>query len=313
MNQSSATDIMLPQASRFASDVDALVAFITWGSVILFVLITMISLYFLWKYRRIGAPTFTSPISHNNQLEITWTLIPTVLVFIIFFWGFKSYLDMRVIPANSMELKVTGKKWFWAIDYPNGTNSVNEMVLPVNKPVKLLLSSSDVIHSFYIPAFRTKMDAVPNRYTTMSFEPTMTGTFDIFCAEYCGKSHSGMIGKARVVTESEYAKWLEEAESGGKMSPAEFGSKLFTSKACATCHSNDGTANTGPTWKGIYGAKHKMADGSEVVVDENYLRQSMLEPNAKVVAGYQPVMPTYQGVLKEKQIDALIAYIKTLK
>jgi len=314
MNPKTASSWVPPEASTVARETDSLIIFIANAGAILFVALTLVSLYYLWKYRRTGEkPTFTSPISHNNRLEIIWTLIPTVLVFMIFFWGFRSYMDMRVVPANSMQIKVTGKKWFWAFDYPSGTNSVNELVVPVGKPIKALISSTDVIHSFYIPAFRIKMDAVPNRYTTVAFTPTEVGTYDIFCAEYCGTSHSGMIGKVHVKTEAEYKKWLEEAESGGKMAPAEFGAKLYVSRACATCHSIDGSANTGPTWKGIFGKKHKMADGSEVLVDENYIRQSILEPNAKVVAGYQPVMPTYQGLLKDKQIDALIEYIKTLK
>jgi cytochrome c oxidase subunit 2 len=301
------------EASAHAGDIDALFFFITDVALALFLLITVVSLAFLWLYRRKGKATFTSPISHNNRLEITWTIIPTILVFVVFFWGFRSYLDMQVIETDAMEIKVTGKKWFWAFDYPNGVNSVNELVVPEGKPLKFLISSEDVIHSFYIPAFRTKMDAVPNRYTVVGTRPTKQGTFDIFCAEYCGKSHSEMIGKVRVVSTTEYNKWLEESESGGNISPAEFGAKLYVSKACATCHSVDGSANTGPTWKGIYGTKHKLADGREVLVDENYLRESMLDPNAKVVAGYQPVMPTYQGILKDKQIDALIAYIKSLK
>jgi cytochrome c oxidase subunit II len=301
------------QGSSYANDVDTLFNFILVVSEWLFLLITLVSLYFLWRYRRIGKATFTSPIAHNTRLEITWTLIPTVLCFLIFFWGFRSFIDMHVVNKDAMEIKVTGKKWFWSFDYPNGANSVNELVIPEGKSVKFLISSEDVIHSFYIPAFRTKMDAVPNRYTVIGVEPIKAGIFDIFCAEYCGKSHSGMLGKVKVVSTNEYNKWLEESESGGKVTPAEFGAKLYVSKACATCHNIDGTANTGPSWKGIYGQKHKLADGSEVLVDENYIRQSILEPNSQVVAGFQGVMPTYQGVLKEKQIDALIAYIKTIK
>ncbi|MDX2127726.1 MAG: cytochrome c oxidase subunit II [Chloroherpetonaceae bacterium] len=302
------------QASTIASDIDSLIIFITNASAWLFLLVTIVSVYYLWIYRRKNErPEYTSGISHNTRLEIIWTLIPTLLVFLIFFWGFRSYLDMNVVPKDALEIRVLGKKWFWAFDYPNGANSVNELVVPQGKPLKFLISSEDVIHSFYVPAFRVKMDAVPNRYSILTATPTQAGTFDIFCTEYCGKSHSEMIGKIRVVSETEYNKWLEEAEGGGSMKPEEFGKKLYISKACVTCHSVDGTANTGPTWKGAYGKKHKLADGSEVLADENYLRESMLEPNAKVVAGYQPVMPTYQGILKQKQIDAIIAYMKTIQ
>jgi len=221
---------------------------------------------------------------------------------------------MQISPKDAIEVKVTGQKWFWTFGYDNGIISTNELVVPVSKPVRLLMSSKDVIHSFYVPGFRIKMDVLPNRYTITWFEATHTGTFDLFCAEYCGKSHSEMIGKVRVVSDREYKEWLESNFSLGEdMTPEEWGATLYQTKACITCHSVDGSINTGPTLRGIGGRRETMSDGSVINVDENYLRESIIEPKAKIVSGYAPVMPTYQGVLRNEEIDALIAYIKSLK
>jgi cytochrome c oxidase subunit 2 len=221
---------------------------------------------------------------------------------------------MQIAPKDAIEVKVTGQKWFWSFTYDNGIVSTNELVVPVGKPVRLLMSSKDVIHSFYVPGFRIKMDVLPNRYTITWFEATHTGRFDLFCSEYCGKSHSEMIGSVRVVTDREYGEWQEANFTLGEgLTPEEWGAQLYQTKACITCHSIDGSPNTGPTFKGIMGRSEKMKDGSTIVVDENYLRESILNPQAKVVEGYAPVMPTYQGVLRNEEIDALIAYMKSLK
>ena len=222
---------------------------------------------------------------------------------------------MNVIPNDALEIKATGQKWFWTFDYPNGANSINDLVVPVGEPVKLLLSSQDVIHSFFVPDFRVKMDVLPNRYTLTWFEATDTGEYEIFCTEYCGKGHSEMLGKVIVMTEVDYNAWLEKSavDIPEGMSLEEAGAQLYTSKACVTCHSVDGRPGVAPSFKGRYGIQQRMVDGSTVMVDENYLRESILNPQAKVVEGYQPVMPTYQGVLKDRQIDALIAYIKSLQ
>ena len=192
---------------------------------------------------------------------------------------------------------------------------MNDLVVPVGKPVKLLMSSQDVIHSFFVPDFRVKMDVLPNRYTITWFEAINTGEYDIYCTEYCGKGHSEMLGKVKVLSEEEYAQWLTASmvDIPEGMSLEEAGEKLYTSKACATCHSIDGTPGVAPSFLGKYGSQEKLVDGTEVLVDENYVRESILNPQSKVVLGYQPVMPTYQGVLTDRQIDALIAYMKTLK
>ncbi len=303
-----------PPHSTVAGDIDALFNFIYFSSAILLALVTAAMVLFIVRYRRRGAATTTSGMAHNTALEITWTLIPTIVVFIIFAWGFKGFIRLHVAPANSMQVKVTGQKWFWSFDYPDGASSVNELLVPAGQPVKLLMSSKDVIHSFYVPTFRIKMDVLPNRYTIAWFEATDTGNFNLFCTEYCGTKHSEMIGKVRVVTERQYAEWLEtQSGPGAGESLVDYGARLYSQKACITCHSSDGKAGTGPTFKGIFGHTVDLEGGQSVEVDENYIRESILEPKAKVVRGFQPVMPTYQGLLKDKQIDGLVEYIKSLK
>jgi cytochrome c oxidase subunit 2 len=303
-----------PGSSTHAGDVDALFYFIFIVAIILFVLLFSITAYLVLKYRRSRHAESIGASPHNTPLEIAWTVIPMILVFIVFFWGFRDYLKLYVVPKDALEIKVTGQQWFWSFDYPEGISTVNEMVVPVDKPVKVLLSSKDVIHSFFVPGFRIKMDAVPNRYTITWFEATHVGEYDLFCAEYCGTKHSEMIGKVKVVTEREYQDWLDKGAAAGEgMTPAEYGKKLYAGKGCITCHSIDGSANTGPSFLNRFGVTHDLEGGGKVTVDENYIRESILNPRAKVVLGYQPVMPTYQGLLKDRDIDALIAFIKSLK
>ena len=306
---------MPPAGSTVAGDVDALFYFILYTSIVLFVLVIAATAFFLYKYRRRGERTLTSGVDNNVKLELAWTIIPTILVIIVFIWGFKTYLRMHVPPRDSIEVKVTGQKWFWSFDYQDGGNSVNDLYVPEGKPVKLLLSSHDVIHSFFVPDFRIKMDVLPNRYTVAWFEALKAGEYNIFCTEYCGKGHSEMLGKVKVLAAKDYQAWKEKAAADlpEGVSLEEAGKELYRSKACVTCHSIDGTPGVAPSFLGAYGEKVKLSDGSEVVADENYLRESILSPQAKVVQGFQPVMPTFQGVLKDRQIDALIAYIKSLK
>ncbi len=309
-----ATTVWLPsQSSTMAGEIDTLLFFLYYMSVFFLALIVGIIVLFVVKYRRKGKPGLTSSISGNRALEVLWTAIPTILVLIIFGWGFRDFLRLQIIPHDALEIRVSGIKWSWNMDYAEGANSVNELVVPVNRPVKLLMSSRDVIHSFFIPAFRVKMDVLPNRYTTLWFEANETGEFTLFCAEFCGQQHSLMRGLVKVLSVEDYAQWIQEnsnilegltAEEGGEL--------LFNRNLCYTCHSNDGTAGNGPTWQGLYGTMEQLADGTEVLVDENYIRESILEPQAKVTAGYEPIMPTYQGILQEDHIDALIAYIKSL-
>lgn len=303
-----------PPHSTMAQDIDGLFNFIYYSSAILLAIVTAIIVLFVVRYRRRGGLTLTSGTAHNTPLEIIWTVIPSIVVFIIFAWGFNDFIKLHVAPAGSTQIKVTGQKWFWSFDYPEGVSSVNEFVVPVNKPIKLLLSSRDVIHSFYVPNFRIKMDALPNRYTMAWFEATDTGSYNIFCTEYCGTKHSAMIGKVRVVPEPQYVDWIQKASGPAEgESLASYGAKLFAQKACITCHSSDGKAGTGPTFAKIFGHEVDLEGGAKIVVDENYIRESILEPRAKVVRGFQPVMPTYQGLVNDKQIDALVEFIKSLQ
>lgn len=307
-------DWMTPEvASTIAEKVDTISYFILLVSVFFFFLIFIAMIVFIVKYRRIGDSKATSQVDHNLRLEIVWTVIPTILLMIMFVWGFHVYLEMSVPPKDAIEIRVTGQKWFWTFDYANGASSPGELVVPVNTPIKTLISSKDVIHSMYVPAFRIKMDALPNRYTVTWFEATKIGEYPLYCTEFCGTQHSGMRAKVRVVSKEDYLAWVDQASSGGEgVTPEAYGEVLYKKYACSTCHSLDGSKITGPTWQGIWGRKENTSKG-QVVVDENYVRESILVPTAKIVEGYQPVMPSYQGILKDKDIDALIAYMKTLK
>ncbi len=230
----------------------------------------------------------------------------------IFFWGFISYLNMRQPPDNSYEIQVTAKKWSWSFTYPNG-HVDNDLHVPIDRPVRLVMSSDDVIHSLYIPAFRLKMDLIPGRYSTTWFEANTAGNYTLFCAEYCGTQHSQMLARVVVHPSGEFDKWLDEAANFlENVTPVEAGEILYVRRGCVQCHSNDGAAKTGPSFADVFGTQQALVDGGSVLVDENYLRESILEPQARVRAGYKPVMPTYQGQLKDEEIAALIAYIKSL-
>jgi cytochrome c oxidase subunit 2 len=309
----SATLIMPPASSTLAGDVDWLFYLILYISIFFFVLVIGAATYFTIKYRRRGDTAPSSQKDHNLKLEIVWTVVPLAIVIVIFFLGFALYMRMNIAPKDSLEVKVTAQRWLWTFDYPNGVNSVNELVVPAGKPVRLLMSSTDVIHSFFVPDFRIKMDVLPNRYTSAWFNAPNPGQHNIQCTEYCGKGHSEMLGIVKVVSDREYTEWLTAASGPGEgVSLEDYGKQLYTSRRCVTCHNLDGTINVGPSFLGIYGEPANLKGGVKTIVDENYIRESILEPEAKVVDGFEPVMPTYQGLLKPRDIDALIAYIKSL-
>jgi cytochrome c oxidase subunit II len=300
------------QASTVAPHVDNLFYAILGVCVVFFTLIVSLMTLFVIKYRRRpGQGPQPSP-SHNNALELLWTGIPVVLVGFMFAYGCFTYIDMREPPGNSYEIRVLAKRWVWAFQYPNG-HVDNDLHVPVDRPIRLVMSSDDVIHSLYIPDFRVKMDVVPGRYSTTWFQATQPGESRLFCAEYCGKEHSGMMANVVVHRSGEFEGWLAEAANFLKrMTPVEGGKLLYQRRGCTQCHSVDGSARVGPSFKGIFGTQQALADGTTIKVDENYLRESILQPLAKVRAGYKPVMPTYQGQLKNEEIDALIAFIKSL-
>jgi cytochrome c oxidase subunit II len=305
---------MPSQASTAAPAVDALFFFIFWIAVFFFLLIVGLGVLFVVRYRQRESREHpeASP-THNTRLELTWTLIPLAIVIGIFGWGFKVYLDMNVPPANAYEILVTGQKWKWLFTYPNGHVDEN-LHVPVDVPVRLVLTSEDVIHGFFIPAFRVKKDVVPGRYNKTWFRATKPGEYQLFCSLYCGTSHSDMLAKVVVHEPGGFERWLEEASNFlATLSPAEAGARLFLARGCAQCHSVDGKAGVGPTLLKLFGSHVPLKSGDAVTADEDYIRESILEPQAKIVAGFEPVMPTFKGKLKDQEITAVIEYMKTLK
>jgi cytochrome c oxidase subunit 2 len=268
---------------------------------------------FLVLYRRRPGHKAERTSTHMTSLELTWTIIPSILAIFIFYFGISGYIDVRTPPADAHEVQVTGQKWAWLFTYPNGIVSP-DLHVPAGEATRLTMRSEDVIHSMYIPAFRAKMDVVPGRYSKLWFTPTEPGQHQIFCAEYCGTGHSSMLSQAYVHTREGYEAWLrDEEEKSMNKSPVALGGDLYKTRGCAQCHSVDGRKGIGPSFRAIWGEKQVLADGSSIEVDENYVRESILEPMAKVVAGYAPVMPTFKGKLKDKEINGLIEYIKSLK
>ena len=314
-NFAKAQSFMPTQGTEIAKQIDNLYGFLLITSFIGCVLVIGGMIYFVWKYKRKTNNDKTAYISHNTTLEMLWSFIPLVIFLGVFAWGWYIYHDMRSMPENALEINVLGKQWAWEIEYKDGYKAVNEIVVPVNTDVKLLLTSNDVIHSFYVPSFRMKQDAVPGRYTALWFNATKLGDFHIFCAEYCGTSHSGMIGTLRVVTREEFDKYMEDGLEEGSLPIAKRGEKLFQLKACSSCHSNDNPATkVGPSLWHKFGRQEEMQDGTKMTVDENYIRSCILTPNGRQVKGFPlGVMPTFQGQLNENELSALVEYVKSLK
>jgi len=301
------------QASSTAARVDWVFYFVYGLSVFFFLLIVFLMLLFVFRYRRRPGHQPGPAPTHSAVLELTWTIIPLLLVIVIFYAGFKTFVDTRVPPANAYEVKVYGQKWSWSFQYPNG-HIDSDLHVPVNTPIVLTLTSNDVVHSFYVPEFRLKMDAVPGRYNKAWFEALAPGEYQAFCAEYCGTEHSTMLALVIVHEPGTFEKWLADASDPFKTrSPAEVGALLIKRRGCLQCHTTDGSAGQGPTFQGAFGREEAFRDGSRGIVDENYIRESILNPQAKIVAGFEPIMPTYQGQLRDREIDAIIDYLKTLR
>jgi cytochrome c oxidase subunit 2 len=298
------------RASSFAGEVDALFFFIVAVTVFFTVAVSIAAVYFAVKYRRRSDADRPAEIHGSLLLELTWTLIPLGIVVVMFVWGAKVFFHMNRPPDDAMTVSVVGKRWMWKLQHPTGQREINELHVPLGRAVKLVITSEDTIHSFFVPAFRIKKDAVPGRYNVAWFRATRTGSFHLFCAEYCGTEHSKMIGKVVVLEPEAYQTWL----AGGPPaeSPLVAGEKLFTELNCVTCHRPD-HAGRGPVLQGIFGRPVNLASGDTVVADEAYVRESIVNPAARVVAGYQPVMPTYQGQVSEEQLIALVTYIESLQ
>lgn len=302
------------QASPFASDVDSLFLFITIAGTVLLLAITAALIYFSYRYKRRSHEDVTPVIRHNLALELAWTIVPTLLILFIFGWGFRGYMDMRNAPADSYDIYVTGLSFGWQFTYTNGVISGGELVVPAGRPIRLLMQSRDVLHSFFVPDFRIKQDLMPNRYTTVWFRADKPGNHIIYCTEFCGSGHSNMLGTVRVLEVHEFDAWLagEQAKNEQDLPLARLGENLFSQQGCMACHSVDGSAGIGPSIKGLFGSTRSFTNGTSAVADETYLRESILVANAKIVVGYPPAMPNYQGVLSDRQVDALVEYIKEL-
>ena len=296
------------QASTFAPDVDALYWYLWALTGFFFVLLFTLMLVFAAKYRRRSDADVPRPIAGSIKLETVWTVIPFIIALSIFAWASSIYVSMVRHPGDAMDIYVVGKQWMWKFQHPEGQREINELHVPAGKKVRLVMSTEDVLHSMFIPAFRVKQDVVPgpNRFSTLWFEATKPGKYHIFCAEYCGTQHSGMIGSVIVMDPVEYQQWLSggAAQTG---SMAQQGEKLFASMGCVTCHVPGGL---GPTLEGVFGKQRTFADGQSVKADDSYIRESILNPQAHIVAGYQPVMPTFQGQISEEQLMQLIAFVK---
>jgi cytochrome c oxidase subunit 2 len=297
------------QASSIAPRVDALYLYLVcvaaFFTLAIFLAIVFLALYYRRTVKR--DRTRSRPASKVWMLEVTWIAVPLALTMTMFFWGAKVYFDMWTPPADAIEVQVVAKQWMWKVQHPQGRSEINELHVPVGRPVRLRMISEDVIHSFYVPAFRVKMDVLPANYTSLWFEATRPGSFDLFCAEYCGTDHADMSGLVVVMQPAEYAEWLSGTTAEAV---PDAGQKLFAQFRCQSCHQPGGVSHS-PPLDGLFGVRIALADGRSVIADENYLRESIVNPLAKVAAGYQPLMPTYADQLSEEQLFRLIEYIKT--
>ncbi|HTF37600.1 MAG TPA: cytochrome c oxidase subunit II [Blastocatellia bacterium] len=297
------------QASSFAGEVDALYGFLWALTIVIGSVISLLILYFAVKYRRRNEDEIPRPVRASHRLEAVWVGVPFVVAMGIFVWSAGIYYRMYRPPEEAIDVYVVAKQWMWKFQHLDGHREINVLHVPVGRKVKLTMTTEDVIHSFFVPAFRVKMDVVPGKYSTIWFEPTKAGRYHLFCAEYCGTSHSGMIGWVDVLEAPEYQAWLSGGAAGGSL--AATGEKLFQQLACSTCHKSDGTGR-GPVLEGVFGKTVQLANGQRVTADEAYVRESITNPKAKVVAGYDAIMPTFQGQVSEEQLLQLIAYIRSL-
>ncbi len=297
------------QASAQAGQIDAVYFFMLAVTAFFSILIAALVVLFAFKYRRRHREEVGHAIHGSLALELLWTIIPFVIVMVMFVWGAKVFFDMYRPPAGAMEIYVVGKQWMWRVQHMDGQREINELHVPVGRPVKLIMGSEDVLHAYYIPAFRVKADVIPGRYNVLWFTATRPGTYHLFCAEYCGTKHSGMIGTVTAMEPADFQAWL--AGGRGSDSPVAAGEKLFQDLACNTCHRPDAQGR-GAVLANIFGKQVELEGGGVATVDEAYIRESIVLPQAKVVAGFQPIMPTFQGLVTEEQLLQLIAYIRSL-
>jgi len=307
---SSGTPLFPEQASTMAARVDALYFFLLAIAAFFTLLIAGLILYYAWRYRRRAPDEVGVSIHGGLALELTWTIIPALITVVLFVWGSSVFFAQQRPPDETINVYVVGKQWMWKFQHLDGHREINELHVPVGRAVKLIMTSEDVLHDVFVPAFRVKADVIPGRYTSIWFQATKPGHYHLFCAEYCGTRHSGMIGQVIVMEPNDYQTWLSGGAAEGSLASA--GEKLFADLACNTCHRPD-SQGRGPVLEGLYGKTVTMQNGENVRFDEAYIRESILNPTAKVAAGFQPIMPTFQGLVSEEQLLQLIEYVKSLK
>jgi cytochrome c oxidase subunit II len=305
----SGTPLFPESASTMASRVDWLYFFLLAVSIFFSLLIAGLIVFYAVKYRRRSADSVGAQIHGGLVLELTWTIVPFLITMVIFVWGASVFFAMAHPPDETINIYVVGKQWMWKFQHLDGQREIDELHVPVGRPVKLIMTSEDVIHDVFVPAFRVKADVVPGRYTNLWFQATKPGRYRLFCAEYCGTKHSGMIGQVVVMEPSEYQTWLSGGAAEGSLASA--GAKLFQDLACNTCHRPDAQGR-GPVLEGLFGRTVTLQNGETVTVDEAYVRESILQPAAKIASGFQPIMPTFQGLVTEEQLLELIEYVKSL-
>lgn len=296
------------QASNLAPEVDNLYFFVLAVTGFFALLVAVLAVIFAIKYRDPTGEKVGAPITGSIPLELVWTIVPFFISMAIFVWATVVFFHIVRPPDQTLEIYSTGKRWMWRFQHLDGQSEINELHVPLGRPVKVTFTSEDVLHALFIPAFRVKADAIPGRYSSIWFTPTKVGEYHLFCAEYCGTKHSGMIGKVTVLEPYAYQAWLT---GGGGLSLSARGEQLFQQLGCVTCHLNDGTGR-GPSLGGLFGGQVTLATGTTLQVDDSYIRESILRPQAKLVAGYQPLMPTFQGLVSEEGVMSLIEYIKSL-
>ncbi len=302
---------MPPSASTVSGKVDALYFYLSGITVFFTLLISGVLILFVIKYRRRTPFEIPRPIAGSHKLETLWSVIPFIIAMSVFAWGAQVYFQMYRPPNNAVEIYVVGKQWMWKIQHSTGQREINELHVPAGRKVKLIMTSEDVIHDFFIPAFRVKADVLPGRYTTQWFEATKPGTYHLFCAEFCGMNHSGMIGSIIVMQPTQFDNWL--SGNAGQQSPAVAGQQLYESLGCVSCHGARGEGGRGPAVAGLFGKKVFLSNGQTVTADEGYIRESIENPGARLVNGFGPIMPTFQGQVTPDQLIQIMAFIKSLQ
>jgi cytochrome c oxidase subunit II len=297
-------------ASTYSGDVDALYFYISGVTVFFTLLISLIIIFFVIRYRRRNPFEIPRPLEGSTKLETLWSVIPLLIAMSIFVWGAKVYFAQYRPQKNAMEIYVVGKQWMWKFQHSTGQREINELHIPVGRRIKLIMTTEDVIHDVFIPAFRIKADVVPGKYTTEWFEATRPGRYHLFCAEYCGMNHSGMGGWVVVMEPTEFDNWL--SGNANQMSPAAAGQQMFESLGCLSCHGANGEGGRGPALLGLFGGNVSLGNGQTVRADEGYIRESILNPQAKLVSGFGPIMPSFQGQVNEENLLQLVAYVKSL-